>query len=106
MARLYAAVMSTPMTGDSVRDRLDAAVLQAQREDDQAALEAAQEALGAIEDAESGANDTLAEADLLAIVLAQAVDREGRAAQDRADGRTAEADRLLTQAAYLREFTT
>lgn len=98
--------MSTPMTGDSIRDRLDAAVPQALREDDQPAVEAAQETLGAIESAEAAAHDALTEADLLAIVVSQAAEREGLAAQRRADGQTEEADRLLAQAAYLREFTT
>lgn len=98
--------MSTPTTGDSIRDRLDAAVPQAIKEDDRTALEAAQEALGAIESAEDAAHDALTEADLLAIVVGQAAEREDLAAREREAGRTDEAARLLAQAAYLREFTT
>lgn len=98
--------MSTPTAGDSIRDRLDDAVPQAIREDDRVALEAAQQALAAIEAAESAAHDALGEADLLAIVVAQAVECEDSAARERSAGRTEEADRLLSQATYLREFTT
>lgn len=98
--------MSTPTTGNSIRDRLDEAVPQALREDDQVGLEAAQQALAAIEAAEAAAQDALTEADLLAIVVAQATEREDAAARERSAGRVGEADRLLAQATYLREFTT
>lgn len=97
--------MSIPSTGDSIRDRLDEAVPQALREDDEAALEAAQQALAAIESAEADAHDRLTEADLLAIVVDQAVAREDLADRERSAGRDETADRLVTQAIYLREFT-
>lgn len=97
--------MSTPTTGDSIRDRLDAAVPQALREDDGPALEAAQQALGAIESAAEAANDELSEAEMLAIVVAEAAALESLAADRRATGETEEADRLIVQASYLREFT-
>ena len=97
--------MSTPTTGDSIRDRLDAAVPQALRENDGPALEAAQQALGAIESAAEAANDELSEAEMLAIVVAEAAALESLAADRRATGETEEADRLIVQASYLREFT-
>ena len=97
--------MSTPTTGDSIRDRLDAAVPQALREDDGPALEAAQQALGAIESVAEAANDELSEAEMLAIVVAEAAALESLAADRRATGETEEADRLIVQASYLREFT-
>jgi hypothetical protein len=97
--------MSTPLSDDSVRDRLDSAVPQAMRENDEAAVEAGQAALGAIESAAGSAQGELTEGEMLAIVLAEAVAREGQAKERRAAGEIAEADRLITQAAYLREFT-
>lgn len=97
--------MSIPSSGDSIRDRLDAAVPQAIREDDEVSLEAAQEALGAIESAAESSEGELSNAEMLAIVLAEAVSREKQADEKRTAGDVAGADRLVAQAAYLREFT-
>ncbi len=97
--------MATPLSGDSIRDRLDDAIPQAIREGDEPAVEAGQAALGAIESAAGSAQRELAEAEILAIVLAEAVTREDQAREKRAAGDTEEADRLFAQAAYLREFT-
>lgn len=97
--------MSTPTSDTSVRDRLDAAVVQSLRENDEAAVEAAQETIGALEAAADTAPGELTEAEMLAIVLAEATTRETRAAEERARGDVAAADRLITQATFLREFT-
>lgn len=97
--------MSTPTSDTSVRDRLDAAVVQSLRENDEAAVEAAQETIGALEAAADTAPGELTEAEMLAIVLAEATTRETRAAEERARGDVGAADRLITQATFLREFT-
>ncbi|QGF23066.1 hypothetical protein [Raineyella fluvialis] len=97
--------MPTPASDDSIRDRLDAAVPQALRENDQPAVEAAEETIGVIESAAEAAVGPLTEAEMFAIVVAEAAARESLAAEKRAAGDTAAADRLIAQATYLREFT-
>lgn len=116
---------------DSIRDRLVAALPQALKERDTLAVDALRSALAAIENAAAvhvpatptttasshvagssvgvGATEVprreLTESDLLAIVVAGAAERETEAATYRDLGQADAADRLVAQAAYLREFT-
>lgn len=88
-------------TSDSIRERLGAALPQALKEHDTVAVTAIRSGLAAIESASAEPS----ESDLLAIVLAQAAEREGEAANHRANGQSEAADALTAEAAYLREFT-
>ena len=88
-------------TSDSIRERLAAALPQALKEHDTVAVTAIRSALAAIESATTEPS----ESDLLAIVLAQAAEREGDAAKYRTIGQPETADALTAEAAYLREFT-
>ena len=117
-------------TPDSIRERLVTALPQALKERDTLAVDALRSAIAAIENATAvdapevadaisahvagstagvGATEAprreLTESDLLAIVVAEAVERETEAATYRDLGQTDAADRLVAQAAYLREFT-
>ncbi len=117
-------------TSDSIRGRLADALPQALRERDAIAVAAIRSAIAAIENAAAveptqaagtgseylagsvaglGAAEAprreLSEPDLFAIVLAEATDREAEADDYRRIGQHQAADRLIAEAAYLREFT-